>query len=245
MNRLRGFTLIELLVVVAIIALLLGVLLPALSKAKRVAQTAACLANVRGMQTAHWMYMQSYNGKMIDVGLSHGAPEGAREEVAFINTLSDFYGSPLLARSPVDDSPHWGPLPDGDPIPGDSSGNQRRRTSYGVNNYLSTLSPAKEYTRLNHVPRPGATVQFLMMSYTGSFAGADHVHVETWAVPGFASLTPTLTSKNVQIDAHGGPAKSFDSISNWGFLDGHAETLELRDVFENFSNNSFDPEVAQ
>jgi prepilin-type N-terminal cleavage/methylation domain-containing protein/prepilin-type processing-associated H-X9-DG protein len=59
-----GFTLVELLVVIGIVAILMAVLLPALSKARGLAQRAACLNNLRQLQTCWLMYANDHDATL-------------------------------------------------------------------------------------------------------------------------------------------------------------------------------------
>lgn len=247
----RAFTIVELLIAVAVIAIAVAVALPALSRVRKASATANCLANIRSLELANYSYMNDHEGRFIDAGMPHN--NLPIEPAAWINTLKEYYVRDDVIRSPVDASPHWAEGAGcGVPVPGTT--NRYRRTSYGLNNFLTQYSevealegPGLRPDRVSKVRDPGSTVHLLIMVYTDTFqmCGSDHVHVEKWTQGPAAANPAQAAAKETQINAHGGPAGSAAARSNYGFLDGHAETLLFSHVFiDKHVHNRFDPEVA-
>ncbi|MEO6434789.1 MAG: type II secretion system protein [Tepidisphaeraceae bacterium] len=103
--RLAAFTLIELLVVIGIIALLVGILLPVLSRAREQSKRTACLANLRTIGQAMIMYANANRDR-----LPNGNPPQAVDPEEMLGEVlvalnRDYVRAPASFHCPGDDDP--------------------------------------------------------------------------------------------------------------------------------------------
>lgn len=269
-----GFTLIELLVVIAVIALLIGILLPSLGAARRSARTTKCLSNLRQLELAHTMYMDDNRERFVDVGLGHGGIGEARtawpvllrpyygEWEPALRSPSDQSRWWPVSQGGQSTNPSLGEVLErlgrGEAV---NASRVARWTSYGINGFLApSVTPSVTgpdggrflgpWNALSQVRSPHATVHFLMMTTRGpgndaqpGFATSDHVHPDEWDAFGLESV-PSVAANQVEAAAHGGKRGAWEAVANYAFLDGHAQTLRLDQVYGERFRNKFFPDFA-
>jgi prepilin-type processing-associated H-X9-DG protein len=116
-SKASAFTLVELLVVIGIIAVLIGILLPVLAGARRAAETAQCLSNLRQIGQGFAMYTSEH--------LGWGIPGFIRQRPSFGGRGEETWATILAAKKyikGVDQIDFNPPTPD-ESLPGDNAWN--------------------------------------------------------------------------------------------------------------------------
>ena len=260
-NRRTGFTLIELLVVIAIIALLMAILMPALSAAKKLASGAACMGNQRSLSVAWITYSDDNDGLVMCNGACY---DTATDKSPWVHRPKDIGGNNLPSPAPSNITKEdryrglmagtmWPYLKDVDVYhcPGDNRKSTRRAPrdcfrSYSISYAFGTIQDSRRhewrrgqyFNKLSEISNAARYYVFVEEEHNGSRYGENE---GGWHLPFDGSLNRLVNPSSWTFYD---PLASYHvESSTFGFADGHAEKHKWRDrrTLEFIRVNAADP----
>jgi prepilin-type N-terminal cleavage/methylation domain-containing protein/prepilin-type processing-associated H-X9-DG protein len=252
MKRARGFTLIELLVVIAIIAILMAVLMPALSAARKLASSSRCLANQRNLLAGWIMYADDNGGLLMangagyDRGISGG---GSYDPTPWVHRPKDPAGNvfPIPAPATLTNEDRFRGIQAGTMwpyvrnlgayrCPGDDRQSRRPPRdawrSYSISYAFGPLSESilagrggyRYYRRMSEIRNSPLYYVFVEEEHNASNLG---INEGGWHMP-FSASVNRLDNPNSWTFYD--PLASFhNKSSTFGFADGHADRIRWMD----------------
>lgn len=242
-GRCSGFTLIELLVVIAIIAILAGMLLPALSKAKTKAQGIQCLNNHRQLMLAWRIYTEE---SLDQLPYAYCETDAVKRKYAWINGVLDYDGNNASnwdVEKDIKQSLLWKYVKNVAvyKCPSDNSTvNARgvvktRVRSMSMNNYVGGNGdlafnnysqegwPAniwRVYRKMGDMTAPGPSKTFVLLDER-----EDSINDAFYVVQ--MTGYPNQPSQNILVDT---PAAYHNNAGGFSFADGHSEIHKWQDA---------------
>ena len=210
------FTLIELLVVIAIIAILAGMLLPALSKARTKAKSASCLGNLKQINMGTSMYMEEQKGHLPP---SRQNPAGGTVSQSWAFFLFPHVGAGKIEHK--DDTAYYlgsQKLPKVFKCPGDQCvSNYTSHLGYGIHSHIAGQ-------KVSNLSNPSQRLVYAEPNHSRTSGAVHGTKVHMSVQPrSYEQLLAAGIENDIAYDKHG-------QTSNVGFMDGSAGSFTIAQI---------------